>query len=143
MTRQLRTSIQSGRLLAAVAAAAVLGCSGDGGGPSAPGAGNNSRTVAVRNNLFDPAGVEVPVNSTVTWTWSSEGVEHNVTFQTGPGSGNLSSGSFARTFPTAGTYAYSCTIHGAQGMSGVVNVTSGTGGTGGGGDGGGGGGYGT
>lgn len=132
------------KLLATLAAVAALGCSGDGDATGPPNAGNNSRTVAVRNNLFDPATLEVPVNSTVTWTWSSDGVEHNVTFQTGPGSDNRTSGSFARTFPTAGTYAYSCTIHGAQGMSGVVNVTSGTGGTGGdGGDGGGGGGYGT
>ncbi len=133
-----------GHLLAAVAAA-VLGCSG-GGGPSAPSdAGNSGMTVTVRNDLFDPATLNVPVNSTVTWVWNSGGVEHNVTFQTGPGSGNRSSGSFPRTFQTVGTYAYVCTIHGAQGMSGVVNVTAGTGGPGGGGggDGGGGGGYGS
>lgn len=127
--------------LAAVAAA-VLGCSG-GGGLSGPGdAGNSGMTVAVRNNLFDPATLDVPVNSTVTWVWNSGGVEHDVTFQTGPGSGNRSSGSFPRTFQTAGTFAYVCTIHGAQGMSGVVNVTAGTGGGGGGGGGDGGGGYG-
>jgi plastocyanin len=83
----------------------------------------------------------VPVNSTVTWVWNSGGVEHDVTFQTGPSSGNRSSGSFPRTFQTAGTFAYVCTIHGAQGMSGVVNVTAGTGGAGG--AGGGGGGYGS
>ena len=126
----------------ALAASAVLGCSG-GGGLSGPGdAGSSGKTVTVRNNLFDPATLDVPVNSTVTWVWSSGGVEHNVTFQTGPSSGNRSSGSFPRTFQAAGTYAYACTIHGAQVMSGVVNVTAGTGGTGGGGgSGGGGGGY--
>ena len=129
--------------LAAVAAA-VLGCSG-GGSPSQPSdMGGGGPTVAVGNNRFDPATLTVPVNSTVTWRWNSGGVEHNVTFQAAPSSGNQSSGSFARTFQTAGTYAYVCTIHGAQVMSGVVNVTAGTGGTGGGGGGGsgGGGGYG-
>jgi plastocyanin len=131
--------------LIAVIAAAMLGCSGD-GGPSAPGdAANSGPTVTVRNNLFDPASVAVPVNSTVTWVWDSGSIEHNVTFQDGANSGNRSSGSFPRTFQTAGTYAYLCTIHGAQGMTGVVTVGGGTGGGGGGGgggDGGGGGGYG-
>jgi plastocyanin len=125
-------------------AVAVLGCSGDSepSGPANP--GNSGPSVTVSNNLFDPASLNVPVNSTVTWVWNSGGVEHNVTFQDGPNSGNRSSGSFPRTFGTAGTYAYTCTIHGAQGMSGVVNVaasTSGGGGSGGGGGGGGGGDY--
>ena len=131
-----------GRLLTTVAAAALLGCSGD-SGPSQPGdTGDNGPTVAVLNNLFDPATIEVPVNSTVTWQWSSAGIEHNVTFQSGPSSGNRASGSFARLFDAAGSYSYVCTIHGAQVMSGVVNVATGAGGSGGGGDGGGGGGYG-
>lgn len=128
-------------LLTTVATAALLGCSGD-SGPSQPGnTGDDGPTVAVRNNLFDPATLEVPVNTTVTWQWNSGGVEHNVTFESGPNSGNRSSGSFPRTFQAAGSHAYVCTIHGAEAMSGVVNVTAGTGGTGGGGDGGGGGDY--
>jgi plastocyanin len=90
------------RLLPIGAAAALLGCSGY-SSPSQPGdSGNTGPTVAVRNNLFDPTPVEVPVNGTVTWVWNSGGVQHNVTFQTGPSSGNLSSGSFPRTFATAG-----------------------------------------
>ena len=125
------------RLLPAIAAGALLGCSGD-SGLSEPGdTGNTGPTVAVRNNLFDPTPLEVPVNGTVTWVWNSGGVEHNVTFETGPGSGNRSSGSFPRTFSSAGSFPYVCTIHVAEGMSGVVNVTAGTGGTGGGGGGGG------
>ena len=121
-------------------AVAVLGCSGD-GGPSSPGTGNNGPTVTVSNNVFTPPSLNLSVNGTITWVWSSGGVEHNVTFQDGPTSGNRSSGSYQRTFPTAGSYPYSCTIHGAQGMTGVVTVAAaGGGGTGGGGDGGGGGG---
>jgi plastocyanin len=123
------------RLLTAVAAGALVGCSGD-SSPSEPGdTGTTGATVAVRNNLFDPTPVEVPVNGTVTWVWNSGGVEHNVTFQSGPSSGNRSSGSFPRTFPSAGSFAYVCTIHATEGMSGVVSV-GGTG-TGGGGNGGG------
>ena len=128
------------RLLPMVAALALGGCSG-GSSPTQP--GDVGPTVAVRNNLFAPATLQVRVNSTVTWQWNSGGVEHNVTFETGPSSGNRTSGSFARAFQTAGTYSYVCTIHGAQVMSGVVTVAAGTGGTGGGGgSGGGGGGYG-
>lgn len=128
-------------LLPSLCAAALLGCSGDSSPsePVDPGAG--ALTVAVRNNLFDPAALQVPVNSTVMWQWSSGGVDHNVTFDTGPSSGNRGSGAFERTFPTAGTFAYICTIHGAQVMSGVVNVAAATGGSGSGGGGGGGGSY--
>jgi plastocyanin len=125
--------------LAAVAVA-MLGCSGD-SGPSAPAeTGNGAATVTVGNNLFNPASLSVPVNSTVTWVWNSSGVEHNITFQDGVTSGNLSSGSFPRMFGTAGSYPYLCTIHGAA-MSGVVTVTASTGGGSGGAGGGGGGGY--
>jgi plastocyanin len=132
------------RLLPIGAAAALLACSGD-SSPSDPADnGNTGPTVTVRNNLFDPSPIEVPVNGTVTWVWNSGGVEHNVTFETGPSSGNRSSGSFPRAFAAAGSFAYVCTIHAAEGMSGVVNVTAptgGTGGSGGGDTGGGGGGY--
>jgi plastocyanin len=130
--------------LIGIAAVGLLGCSGD-NGPSEPSdGGGNGATVTVGNNLFAPATVQVPVNSSVLWQWSSAGVAHNVTFETGPNSLDLTSGSFTRLFPTAGSFAYVCTIHAAQGMTGVVNVTASTGGTGGsGGGGGGGGGYGT
>ena len=127
-------------LLAGLAAGALLGCSSD-SGPSAPDSGDSGPTVTVNNNSFNPSTLDVPVNSTVTWVWSSGGVAHNVTFQTGPSSGNLNSCSFPRTFASAGSFPYVCTIHVAEGMSGVVNV-AGTGGGGAGGDGtGGGGGY--
>ena len=115
-------------LLLPLCAAALLGCSGD-SEPVDPGAG--ALTVAVRNNLFDPATLQVQVNSTVVWQWNSGGVDHNVTFDTGPSSGNRSSGAFERTFPTAGTFPYTRTIHGSQVMSGVVNVAAATGGGGG------------
>ncbi len=97
-----------------------------------PGGGS---TVAVTNNAFSPATIAVALNGTVTWQWNSGGVEHNVTFNDATNSGNLTSGSFPRTFQAAGTYPYVCTIHAGQGMTGVVNVGASTGGSGGAGDG--------
>src|SRR4051812_27439997 len=130
------------RLILAAAGIAALACSGD-NNPSGPtGGGNGTSTVSVGPNgslSFSPAALTVPLNTTVTWNWSSGGVVHNVTFQDGATSGNKSSGSFQRTFGTAGTFNYMCTIHGAV-MSGSVTVTGNggaTGGTGGGGGGGG------
>jgi len=118
-----------------LAVAAALACSGD-DGPSQPGNGPTTFTVSVENNQFNPSSLSIPLNSTVTWQWNSGGVEHNVTFDGGPASGNLTSGSFPRQFSTAGTYSYVCTLHAAQGMTGTVSVAGTTGG-GGNGDGGG------
>jgi plastocyanin len=103
-------------------------------------------TVTVGNNFFSPANLSVAAGTTVTWSWATGAVEHNVTFDDGEHSATQSSGSFPRTFSAAGTYPYHCTIHGAAAMHGSVTVTSGsttggTGGSGGGGGGGGGGGY--
>jgi plastocyanin len=127
--------------LFAAAALAALSCGGD-NGPNEPGdtGGNGALTVSVGNNVFTPASLGAPVNSTVTWQWNSAGVAHNVTFQDGPASGDRTTGSFPRTFSAAGTYSYVCTIHAAEGMTGTVNVSAGGGGTGGGDDTGGGGG---
>lgn len=122
--------------LIAVTAALALGCSGGANNPTQP-SSNNGSTVAVVNNQFNPSTITVAVGSTVTWQWNSGGVTHNVTFQDGITSGDMSSGSFPRTFQTAGNFPYLCTIHGSLGMTGVVNVTATSGGTGSGGGGGG------
>jgi plastocyanin len=128
------------RMVLWAVAVAVAGCSGS-DSPTGTGDLPAGPTVAVTNNQFSPSPINVALNGTVTWQWNSGGVTHNVTFEDGPTSGNMSSGSFPRKFDVAGSYHYVCTIHAAEGMSGVVNVASGTTGSGGaGGDGGGGGG---
>lgn len=67
--------------------------------------------------------VSVLEGGTVTWTWQG-GNLHNVTFSNGGGtSATQTSGTFDRTFATAGTYRYNCTVHG-QAMSGTVTVVA-------------------
>ena len=123
------------RSLHVLAAAAFLGaCSGsEPTGNENPGGGGGS-TVTVSNFAFSPTPIAVAVNGTVTWQWNSGGEAHNVTFNDGTSSGNLTSGSFPRTFQAAGSFPYVCTLHADQGMAGVVNVSAGTGGSGGSGD---------
>lgn len=73
---------------------------------------------------FQPQRVDVRVNGTVTWEFSS--VPHNVTFAATPGRpadipGFNTSTSIARTFTAPGTFPYECTIH--AGMRGTVVAT--------------------
>jgi plastocyanin len=76
--------------------------------------------VSVQDNTFVPASSTIAEGGQVTWTWAGA-VDHNVTFATGPNSGDQTSGTFSRTFSTAGSFPYQCTIHGSS-MSGTVTV---------------------
>lgn len=107
-----------------------------GGGGGGGGAGSTSASIAIgTGQVFDPSATTVPVGTAVTWTWNSCSndpyygetcVKHNVTWDDGsaPASPSQSSGTYSRTFATAGTYAYHCTIHGttSSGMRGTVTV---------------------
>lgn len=83
----------------------------------------NGTVCMTSNNTFDPATMTVAVGSAVTWI-NDTGVTHNVTFDT-PGSPadipSFKSGAQNATFPTKGTFAYHCTIHGKS-MSGTITV---------------------
>jgi len=142
--------MQRKAVLRALAVASLAACGGGGGsdtttGPNGNGGGGgNSSAVTVGNNFFSPASMSVATGGTVTWTWAAGDTLHQIAFvDNAPGSAKQSTGTFQRTFSTAGTYNYFCTVHGAALMSGTITVGSGgsTGGTGGGGGGGGGGGY--
>jgi plastocyanin len=112
-------------------------CSG--GGSTAPssytgtGTGNGSgsgtqqvpaNTVIARaTQSFDPASLSVTPSTTVSFVFESTG--HNVTFDLVNGrpadiSGTNSNTTITRTFATAGSFTYHCTIH--SGMTGVVIV---------------------
>lgn len=131
-------------LLAGLTTLAALACGGGGSDSGLPTGNTGGGGITVGNNFFTPASFSVAPNSTVTWTWSSNGVMHNVTFDDGQHSDTQGSGTYERNFAVAGSYPYHCTIHGAKLMSGTITVGSGSGSTGGtgGGGGGGGGGYG-
>lgn len=79
--------------------------------------------MTVSNDRFDPSAISITKGTTVTWTWSSDAVTHNVTFSDSniSGSDNLGAGAtFSKTFPNAGTFSYHCTLH--AGMSGTITV---------------------
>jgi plastocyanin len=74
------------------------------------------------SNTFTPQVVNISVGGSVTWTNNSSLTLHNVTFAT-LATNNIpshTSGSNTRTFNTAGTFDYECTLHG--GMTGTVIV---------------------
>ena len=94
-----------------------------GGTDGTSGSSTHTTAVSVNNYYFQPKVDTVAVNSTVTWTWSPGDVNHNVTFQDGPASATQSSGTYQRTFTTAGTYPYYCSIHKTSyGMVGTIVV---------------------
>jgi plastocyanin len=82
--------------------------------------GGSATVDATASNTFSPQTAFITRGGTVTWTFATL---HNVTFGSG-GPGNISdrsSGSASLTFPNAGTFNYSCTIH--AGMTGSVVVS--------------------
>ncbi|HSA55623.1 MAG TPA: plastocyanin/azurin family copper-binding protein [Gemmatimonadaceae bacterium] len=121
------------KILLSLAIVALIGCSGDDSptgteeppdepDPTPPPA---TTTVSVQDNLFSPANAVVrraSGSARVTWQWY--GVEdHSVTFDAGgPSSPAQSTGTFERTFTSAGAFTYYCTVHGRNVMSGTVTV---------------------
>jgi plastocyanin len=75
--------------------------------------------VAVRDNVFEPPVIEVPVDTTVTWRWEGDN-PHNVVGD-GFESEIQTAGTFTHAFAAPGRYDYRCTLHG--GMRGEIVVT--------------------
>ena len=125
-----------GRGLLFLAAVALMSCSsGDDSraGPEQPQDDPNpnptqppaNTTVSVQDDFFSPATAVVrraSGSAKVTWQWYGAD-QHSVTFdQGGPNSAVQSTGTFERTFTTAGSFTYYCTVHGRNVMSGTVTV---------------------
>ena len=113
------------RTLSLCLAAAALGLAACGGSdePAAPSAAkapaSSAGTVAVADNTFTPAKIEVAVGDTVTF--ENEGqIAHTVTGDDFD-SGSLAPGdTFTFEASEAGTFSYVCTFH--PGMQGTISV---------------------
>jgi len=82
--------------------------------------GAQGASVDAKNFAFEPKTVTIKVGQTVTWT-NQDSVTHTVTGDGGISSGDLSKGkSYSKTFDTAGTFNYHCSIH--PSMTGQVIV---------------------
>ena len=82
-----------------------------------------AQAVTIVNFAFQPASLEVPVGTTVTWT-NQGSAPHTVTADDGSfDSGTLQpGGTFSMTFDTPGTFTYHCEIH--PNMMGTIVVTA-------------------
>ena len=80
--------------------------------------------IDIADNSFSPSDVTIPLHSVVRWSWTGANT-HNVTFTAATGVpadiGNRTSGAVDRTFDTAGTFQFRCTIHPTT-MTGSVTV---------------------
>jgi plastocyanin len=81
-----------------------------------------SANINIVNFAFSPNAATISVNDTVTWTWV--GSPHTTTSDTGLwDSGVFGPGhSFTRTFASAGTFPFHCTVH--PFMTGTITVQS-------------------
>lgn len=101
---------------ASVPPAATPAGSAAAGSPAA-----SAGAVSIANFAFSPASITVAVGKSVTWT-NNDSATHTVTWDDGSaGSDRLAPGaSYSRTFTTAGTFTYHCSIH--TSMKGTVVV---------------------
>jgi len=94
---------------------------GPSGGSTNPNAPVSTNAVTVSDNNFSPVAVQVAPGTTVRWTWTPDAREHSVRFADGTGSEILvANATFAKTFPTTGTFTYQCSVHAT--MTGSVTV---------------------
>ena len=119
----------------ALVSAAACGGGGSSSGPPSQTPGNTTPpvgAVSVTNNAFDPTTKAVTSGTSVEWAWNSctgdpyggtqSCVSHNIVFDDGVTSGLKDQGTYSRTFTTAGTYNYHCSVHVLQGMTGTITV---------------------
>jgi plastocyanin len=127
------------KLIALSAATALFAaCGGSSGANLSTGPGTPppppppANSVTLANQLFAPSTLTVTAGTTVTWVWNDCGggggygtgtcVQHSVVFDDGTsGSPLQDTGTFTRTFSTAGTFSYHCGVHGSA-MTGKIVV---------------------
>jgi plastocyanin len=90
--------------------------------PAAAATPTSAMSVDIHDLTFDPAAIEIPAGSTVTWT-NSDSVPHTATAQDRAvlQSGTIHPGErYSQTFATPGTYDYFCEFH--ANMKGTIVV---------------------
>lgn len=118
-TRSARTAFVATAL--ALTASCGGGASASPTGPGNGGNGANGPTaITVADDYYTPPTTRVLAGTTITWTWTGANA-HSVTFDDGASSATQATGTYARSFPAAGTYSYHCKIHGTA-MSGTITV---------------------
>ena len=118
MKRRLKFGIGA-TLIACISAVALFGATASSARQQTP----KTASVSINDFYFGPSSVTIKKGGTVKWTWSSFNTyPHDVHLKSGPkGLKQRSSYStkttavtdakFQKTFPTAGTYMFICTIH--------------------------------
>ena len=116
MSRALKTGAL-GLLSACVVAVALMGAT------ATAKQGPKPKIVTVADFYFGPASVTIPKGGKIKWVWSSANAyPHDVHLKQGPKglkqkgtystkTTAVTNASFAKTFPTPGSYKYICTIH--------------------------------
>ena len=109
-------------VLMAVVALGLVACSSNKATRSTPAVVHNT-VQATMQLTFTPVTLSIKKGDTVTWN-NSSGIAHNVTFEGGAAFAQaLNDGSqVSRTFTTAGSFNYFCSIHGHS-MHGTIVVT--------------------
>jgi len=104
-----------------VLAATLMSCGSDDDTGTNPVPGGPSVS-ANASNQFVPGTLDVAVGATVTWVFGA--VSHDVQFSQVAGApsniGITDNANVTRTFNTAGTFPYICTLH--SGMTGTIRV---------------------
>jgi plastocyanin len=92
-----------------------------GSGTGAKG-GPGANEVWIQDMAFNPSSITISAGTTITWT-NKDAVAHTVTSDSGLfDSGTIGSGkTYSRTFDTAGTFSYHCSIHPAMTAKVIVN----------------------
>ena len=104
--------------------AALAACGGgDDDGPSGPSPGTSATVDATPQLTFSPSTVTIAAGGTVNFRFGT--VPHNVIFNAVTGvptnvAAPTTNTTVARTFATAGTFPYVCSLH--AGMAGTVVV---------------------
>jgi plastocyanin len=97
----------------------LVGCSGEDAAP--PSVVATTTVDLPKSYRFEPAAIQVDLGATVTWTNHDE-FTHNVAFEGDAPLAMKPGESVTRTFPTAGTFGYMCSLHPRE-MRGSVTVT--------------------